>query len=104
VTKKDFFDYDIGLNEKILDIMEEENQIDFLKITQIMTMLTGVRTAYREYLLGEPSLKLKPLKNLHYHEEISFKVDSKWVVDYEQEALLLPRLSFLDGKFTIKSP
>ena len=34
----------------MLDIMEEDNQIDFLKVTQIMTILTAIRTAYREYL------------------------------------------------------
>ena len=47
VTKADSNGLDLSLQEKILDVMEENNEIDFLKITQIMTMLTGVRTAYR---------------------------------------------------------
>ena len=38
---------DLSLQERMLDIMEENNEIDFMKITQIMTMLTGIRTAYR---------------------------------------------------------
>ena len=38
---------DFGLKEKLLDIMEEDNRIDFVKVTQIMTMLTAIRTACR---------------------------------------------------------
>ncbi len=92
---------DIGLKEKILDILEEENQIDFIKVTQVMTMLVGVRLAYREYLSYEND---KILKKLYFKEEISFKIDSKWLADYEQEALILPRLSLLNGRWTIYSP
>lgn len=44
-----------------------------------MTMLIGVRIAYREYLT--PKDNPKPLHQLYFREEISFKIDSKWLKD-----------------------
>lgn len=41
---------DMGMKEKILDIQEEESQIDFIRITQVITILTGIKIAYQEYL------------------------------------------------------
>lgn len=38
------------MKEKILDIQEEESQIDFIRITQVITILTGIKIAYQEYL------------------------------------------------------
>lgn len=67
-----------------------------------MTMLVGVRIGYREYLTIDE--QLKPIKNIYYKEEITFRINSKWLADFEQEALILPRLSLLDGRCTIYSP
>lgn len=61
----------------MFDILEDENKIDFLRVTQVITMLVGVRIAFREYL--SPEGTPKPLKKLYYREEISFKIDSKWL-------------------------
>lgn len=51
-TPRELFELiDIGLKEKILDIYEEENQIDFIKVTQVMTMLVGVRIQPRPVVI-----------------------------------------------------
>jgi hypothetical protein len=48
LTEKELIDFiDIGMKEKILDIQEEESQIDFIRITQVMTILTGIKIAYK---------------------------------------------------------
>jgi len=67
-----------------------------------MTMLAGISIAYKEYF--DTSEKLPLLKNLYFHEEVSFHIDSQLIREYEQEAFNLPRLSLLKGKFTIYAP
>lgn len=107
LTEKQLGDFiDIGMKEKILDIQEEENQIDFIRITQVMTILMGIKIAYQEYLCPTQNNidRINDLKNLLFHEEVSFQIGPKLIKDYEQAAHILPRISLLRGKFTIFAP
>ncbi len=78
---------DIGMKEKILEIQEEENQIDFIRITQVITILSGIKIAYQEYLTPNyaPSFHSAhhSLKSLHFQEEISFEIGPKLIKDYD---------------------
>ena len=74
---------DIGMKEKILDIQEEENQIDFIRITQVMTILTGIKISYKEYMYrGEKEDFINDLKNLFFSEEISFQIGPELIKEY----------------------
>lgn len=106
LTEKELLDFiDIGMKEKILDIQEEESQIDFIRITQVMTILTGIKIAYQEYLCASQSVeRINDLKNLYFHEDVSFEISPKLIKHYEQAAHILPRISLLRGRFTIYAP
>ena len=67
---------DLGLQQKLLDILEENNEIDFVMITQVMTMLVAVRTTYKEFLTLEGLMP--QVKSFHFREEVSFYIDPKW--------------------------
>jgi hypothetical protein len=73
-------------------------------VTQVITIVTGIKIAYKEYLCPNYHHNKHDLKSLHFKEEISFEIGPKLMKDYEQAAQLLPRVSLLRGKFTAMAP
>lgn len=80
-----------------MDIKEEQNQLDILKISQVVTLVSGIYVAYKQYFnsageyfrhnlsddsnLSEYSQShkaksIRPTRKIEYYEKMSIVIDS----------------------------
>lgn len=118
-------DENVDFEELFLDIKEEQNQLDILKISQVVTIVSGVYVAYKQYFnnAGEyfrhnlsddsnseysrsksKTRNVRPTRKIEYYEKMSIVIDSEIVKDYVVDLSLLPRLGVLACSMTIHAP
>jgi hypothetical protein len=119
-------DENVDFEELFLDIKEEQNQLDILKISQVVTIVSGIYVAYKQYFssadeyfhhnLSDDSncseyshnksktRNVRPTRKIEYYEKMSIVIDSEIVKDYVVDLSLLPRLGVLACSMTIHAP
>lgn len=101
-----------------MDIKEERNEIDLLRISQIVTIVSGIYIAYQQYyrptkkaaqLSGREAGERGPqssrkIKTIHFLEKISIKLNARITKDFIVDYSLLPRLGILECTMLIHAP
>ena len=122
--RESFRDENFDFEEFFLEIKDEKNEIDLLKMSQVLTIVSGIYIAYRQYYnISDEYFPSGPVKKnsvysaqsflsqersqtrkIFYHEKMSILLDAEIVKDYIIDYSLIPQLGILKCQMIIHAP